>query len=301
MNLNIRRWSAFGASLLIVASLTACSDSSTKPKNTDPYPNTRLLISGESLAGNLTAANQVIVDARAADKYATAHVPGAISLPITGGTGLFDQGGTGTNSTDLKPPAEIAAVLSQAGITETTTIVIYGNGIDTQVGRMFWMLEYLGATDVRVLDGGFDKWNADGRTTSTTPNSLTAKTFTPHVVAERLTLKEGVLAHYQDTSHYAIVDSRNTVDFDALRIPHAINILTSDYINADGTMKSSIELDALFAQKHVASSQHVITHCYIGYRSSQGYFVFRLMGYDVSHYDGSWTEWNADPTTPKES
>ncbi|HEX7877992.1 MAG TPA: rhodanese-like domain-containing protein, partial [Candidatus Eisenbacteria bacterium] len=84
------------------------------------------------------------------------------------------------------------------------------------------------------------------------------------------------------------------------RIPHAISILVGDVLNTDLTMKTALELDALFTDKGISKDQEVITHCYVGYRSSQGYFYFRLMGYNVTHYDGSWSDWNADPNTPKE-
>ncbi len=290
-----------GSAVLLLAAFAGCSDSVTAPKETPAYPNEDLLLSGESLAANLAAENQVIVDTRAATAYEEGHIPGAISLPVSPGGGTFDIGGTGTDRTDLKPANEIAAVLGAAGLTEATHIVVYGSDIDWLVGRMFWMLEYLGAADVVMLDGGFAKWTSDARATTTTATTLPAATFTPSVVASRLVTKDDILAHYEDTAHYAIVDSRNTNDYVASRIPHAINILVGDVLNADFTMKTQIELEALFATKGISRDQKIYTHCYVGYRSSQGYFYFRLMGYDVSHYDGSWTEWNADPNTPKES
>jgi thiosulfate/3-mercaptopyruvate sulfurtransferase len=290
-----------GAAATLVVVAAGCSDSVTAPKETPAYPNEDLLVSGESLQANLTATNQVIVDSRSTDLYNAGHIPGAISLPIAPGGGTFDIGGTGTDRTDLKPAADIAAVLGAAGLTEATRIVVYGADIDWLVGRMFWMLEYVGAAEVVMLDGGFAKWTADARATSTTATTLPAATFTPSVLASSLITKADVLAHYADTANYVVVDSRNFVDWQASRIPNAVNVLVTDYLNADFTMKTQVELDALFASKGITRDKTVYTHCYVGYRSSQGYFVFRLMGYDVAHYDGSWTEWNADPNTPKES
>lgn len=290
-----------GTATMLVVVAAGCSDSVTAPKETPAYPNEDLLVSGESLQANLTATNQVIVDARSTDLYDAGHIPGAISLPIAPGGGTFDIGGTGTDRTDLKPAADIAAVLGAAGLTEATRIVVYGADIDWLVGRMFWMLEYVGAAEVVMLDGGFAKWTADARPTSTTATTLAAATFTPSVLASSLITKADVLAHYADTANYVVVDSRNFVDWQASRIPNAVNVLVTDYLNADFTMKTQVELEALFAAKGITRDKMVYTHCYVGYRSSQGYFVFRLMGYDVAHYDGSWTEWNADPNTPKES
>ncbi|HEX7879266.1 MAG TPA: rhodanese-like domain-containing protein, partial [Candidatus Eisenbacteria bacterium] len=187
-----------GAALVAVAALAlaGCSDSSTDSKDVGPYPNSDLLVSGASLATNLAAPGQIIVDTRSATAYAAGHIPGAINIPITPGNGTFDKGGSGPDATDLKPPAELAAALGAAGIRESNHVVVCGTDIDWLAGRLFWMLEYLGAPKVSMLDGGFSKWAADGRTTSTAATTLPPATFTPHVVATRLVDKTDVLAHY---------------------------------------------------------------------------------------------------------
>jgi thiosulfate/3-mercaptopyruvate sulfurtransferase len=166
---------------------------------------------------------------------------------------------------------------------------------------MFWMLEYLGATDVRVLDGGYDKWASDGHTTSSTATTLAAATFTPAVFSARLATKQDVLDHYADTTNYAIVDSRFNADFNAPtgHIPNAVNILAVDFLNADNTTKSFADLKTLLDGNGVTAGKTVITNCYVGYMSAQGYLMLRIMGFNVSNYDGSWNEWNADATTPK--
>jgi thiosulfate/3-mercaptopyruvate sulfurtransferase len=242
----------------------------------------------------------VVVDVRSDADFAQGHLPHAINLPIIYGGGAFDVGGSGPDATDLKPAADIAAVLGAAGITRTTSIVVYGGDVDWLVGRMFWMLEYLGATDVRMLDGGYAKWIADGRATSTAITAHPPTTFSPAVVASRLATKADVLAHYADTGAYAIVDSREAADYTTRHVPHALNILMGDLLNADLSVKSYADLKAFLNGKGVTQDMTVYTYCYIGYRSAQNYFIFRLMGYACGNYDGSWTEWNADPETPKE-
>ena len=302
MNMSMKNVLQLGAALALLAVVaTGCSDTTTTPKNTDPYPNSRLLISGATLATNLTAANQVIVDTRSATAFAAGHLPNAVSLPITPGSGLFDKGGAGLDATDLKTPPELAAVFGAAGIAANTTIVIYGSDIDWLVGRMFWMLEYIGATDVRLLDGGWAKWTADGRATSMDVITPAARTFVPTVVEDRLVTKARILADHDDTAHYVVVDARNASDYLASHIPHAVNILLEQFLNTDMTMKTAVEIQDVLTTRGVTKDKVVYTHCYIGYRSSQEYFVLRLMGYTVAQYDGSWTEWNADPNTPKES
>ena len=107
-----------------------------------------------------------------------------------------------------------------------------------------------------------------------------------------------MLARYADTANYTVVDSRNASDYTAKHIPNAINILIGDFLNADNTVKSYSDLKSLLDGKGITTGKTVITHCYVGYRSGQEYFIFRLMGFNVSNYDGSWTEWSADPTLP---
>jgi len=266
---------------------------------------TSLIVSGAWLTANLANANQVIIDVRTSTDYNNGHIPGAINIPMAWGGAPFDQSGSYTTADwqyyELLPAETIAGVLGTAGVSNTNTIIVYGAKADNFVlsGRMFWMLEYLGATDVRVLDGGYDKWASDGYTTSSTATTLAAATFTPAVFTARLATKADVLAHYADTANYAIVDSRNNAHYVSSYIPNAINILIGDFLNADNTVKSFTDLKTLLDANGVTDGRKVITHCYVGYRSSQEYLMFRVMGFDVSNYDGSWNEWNADATTPK--
>jgi len=266
------------------------ADPTPLPRNS--RPNGNLLISGESLAATIDSTNQAIIDVRSASDYAAGHIRNAVNLP----PGTFDKG-TAAIDMDLKSQAEIAAILGVAGVSNGKKIIVYGKGVDPSAGRVFWMLEYLGATDVHVLDGGYDKWISDGRAMVTTSTAVTAATFTPASVSSRLATKASVLANYNNTS-FAIVDSRNAADYATKHIPNALNILVGDFTNADGTAKSYTDLKTLLDGSGVTTGKTVITYCYVGYRSGQEYLVFRLMGFNVSNYDGSWTEWIADPTLP---
>ena len=151
---------------------------------------------------------------------------------------------------------------------------------------------------VHILDGGYDKWVNAGLATITTATTVTAATFSPAVDNSRLATKAEVLANYANTTGYAIVDSRNTEHFNAGHIPNSINLLVGDFLNADSTVKSYTDLKMLLDGQGITAAKTVITLCYVGYRSGQEYFILRLMGFNVSNYDGSWTEWSADPTLP---
>lgn len=294
---------ALCATLLAGCGSSVTEKTAQKTTAATTYTNSALLVSTSELAANLDNANQVIIDVR--NTYGTTgHIRNAVNLT----TGAFDKGGTGIDKTDLKSPGEIATILGNAGVTATTKIIICGQNVDSSAGRVFWLLEYLGAKDVHILDGGYDKWVSDGYPTVTTTPVATPATFVPAVDSSRLATKATVLANYNNAG-YAIVDSRDATDptglktgaslpYDAKHIPNAINILTGDFLNANNTVKSHAELKALLDGKGITTGKTVITHCYVGYRSGQEYLMFRLMGFNVSNYDGSWTEWNADPTLP---
>lgn len=276
------------AGVLVLASCSGGTTSTITPGTATAYPNATLLASGASL--NVSAANQVIIDTRSAALYAAGHITNAINM-------LPSALDTTLSSTELSPSVA-ATALGAAGVSNTANIILYGADVDTNTGRIFWALEYLGAKNVQVLDGGYTKWVADARPVVTTATTLAAATFTPTVDATKLATMADVTAHYADTTNYAIVDSRNAADYDAGHIPNAINALVGDFLNKDKTVLSYTKLKSLLDIRGITVGKKVIAHCYVGYRSGQEYFIHRLMGFNVSNYDGSWTEWNAATAYP---
>ena len=120
------------------------------------FPNAELLVSADSLQASLNVGGLVIIDARSPGAYGAGHIPGAINI---------QHGEYWTKGSGLKDTAVIAAQLGAAGIARDKKIVIYDNTTASwgAAGRLFWMLEYLGCTDVHILNGGWDKWAADSR------------------------------------------------------------------------------------------------------------------------------------------
>lgn len=271
--------------------LASCGGTSTTTTtSTAPaYPNASLLVSGAALDVNAT--NQVIIDVRSATLYNAGHITNAINLPHSALNAT-------SNALDI---TTAVTALSAAGVSSSAKIIVYGADVDGNAGWMFWALEYLGATDVHMLDGGYTKWVADSRTVVTTANTLPATTFTPTVDATKLATMAQVATASADTTNYAIVDSRDAKDFAAGRIPNAINALVGDFLNKDKTVLSYTKLKSLLDFRGITAGKKVIAHCYVGWRSSQEYFIFRLMGFNASNYDGSWTEWNAATAYPNAS
>ena len=256
------------------------------------YPNSSLMVDTKWLADHINDQNLVIIDTRAASSYAAGHVNGAINIAPDS----LDTSNGGDN-TVLMSATDLADIFGSKGVSNTNRIVIYGADIDANAARVFWALEYLGHKDVHILDGGYSKWNKEGNY-AVNPNSIRpAVTFTPAVNASVLATKADEFMSLNNTN-VVRVDSRNAADFVAKRIPNSINILMGDYLNADGTVKSLTDLTGFLTSKGITPGKAIITNCYVGYRSSQAYFIFRLMGYAVSNYDGSTTEWFADPTMP---
>jgi thiosulfate/3-mercaptopyruvate sulfurtransferase len=275
---------------LTTAAASAANSTSATPAT---YPNSGLLVSDVWLKAHLTDSNLTIIDTRPDASYAGGHIQGAINL----GPGLLDTTNAAGDNTALKSAPELATIFGQNGVSSSSTIVIYSDGNDTNSGRVLWDLEYLGQKDMHILDGGFGKWKSDGNAAVTDKTAKAAGTYSPAVNAATLATKTDVLNSLGKTG-YVIVDSRNATDWVVKRIPGSINILMGDYLNSDQTVKSFSDLTAFLGTKGITPDKKVIVHCYVGYRSAQAYFIFRLMGYSVSNYDGSTTEWFADPSLP---
>lgn len=257
------------------------------------YPNSNLLVDTKWLAAHLIDQNLVVIDARPASNYAAGHITGAVNI----GPALFDTSNAAGDTSLLKSAAELADIFGKNGVSNTNRIVVYSTGVDANAGRVFWALEYLGHKDVHILDGGYTQWIKETNYIVMWNSIRTATTYTPTVNASVIATKADELASLNNTN-VVRVDSRNAADFIVKRIPNSINILVGDYLNADGTVKSFSDLTSFLNSKGITPGKTVIASCYVGYRSSQAYFVFRLMGYNVSNYDGSTTEWFADPQLP---
>jgi len=266
---------------------------------TDPFLG--LLILGEDLEANLGRAGLTIIDARTTG-YDDGHIPGAINM-------LFNDPDYVDDSMTLKPVAELESKLSELGLTRDMTFVIYDDTTASfgAAGRIFWMLEYLGCPNVHVLNGGWDKWSADGRPTETTPNTLPAASFTATVQEDTLMEKDYLEDRLGDDD-FVVIDSRTDEEFNGWtlygesrggHISGAIQIPYEWFFKEDKTILDVAELKELFESRGITTDKEVTSYCTIGIRSGFVYFVLRTLGYPrVSNYDGSIVEWSADSSLP---
>ena len=228
------------------------------------------------------------------------HAPGAIGLDWE--TDLRD-----TVERDILDKDDFEALNERLGITEDTTVVLYGDNANWFAAYTYWEYKYYGHDDVRLLDGGRDYWIAnDYPLTDEVPEfpSTTYDAGGPHesIRAYRSDVEKGI------DSDLPLVDVRSPEEFrgeilappglqeTAQRgghVPGAKNISWADVTNDDGTFKSRDELEALYAEEGIEGEETTIAYCRIAERSSVAWFALHeLLGYDgAQNYDGSWTEW----------
>jgi thiosulfate/3-mercaptopyruvate sulfurtransferase len=266
------------------------------------YVHPEVLVSTQWVADHLNDPKvrliEVDVDTSAYDQ---GHVPGAIGWNWQ--TQLQDQ-----VQRDLISRADFEKLAGQSGISNDSTVVIYGDNNNWFATWAFWQFKYYGTGDVRVMNGGRKKWIEEKRPLSTDPPKLTPARFTakdpdPTIRARRLEVFDLL-----GKGTHNLVDVRSADEFTgkiiappglpetaqrAGHIPGAKNIPWSKAVNEDGTFKPLDQLRQLYQDAGVDPKRATIAYCRIGERSSHTWFVLRyLLGYgNVKNYDGSWTEW----------
>ena len=268
------------------------------------YVHPERLVGTEWLAANLDRPGLVVVES---DEdvllYHTGHIPGAVKVDWH--TELQDQ-----LTRDYLDAEHFAALMSEKGIARDDTVVLYGDNFNWWAAYALWVFRLFGHDDVRLLDGGRQKWVAEGRELTT---DEVRRPRTEYPVIER---RDGPIRAFRDDVMAQIdrqgrlVDVRSPEEFrgellhmadypqeGALRgghIPGASSVPWKRAANDDGTFRSRRELEALYRDEiGLDPDESIITYCRIGERSSHTWFVLtQLLGYsDVRNYDGSWTEW----------
>ncbi len=237
------------------------------------------------------------------DEYLRAHIPGARFLDIDA---VADRSNPLPHM--LPTAQEFAEAMEQLGIGRDDRIVVYDNSPTRTAARGWFMLRHFGARSVAILDGGFQKWVAEGRPTESgqrahSPARFFAKQDPSEVVTKQQILSGEVLM--------PLLDARGAPRFEGSEpdpragvepghIPGACNLPFGSLYNADGTFKSTDEIRRLFAAADVDPTQPFVASCGSGVTANSLIFAAHLLGHDGNRlYDGSWSEWGADPATPK--
>lgn len=278
---------------------------------TDRLPS---LVSAQWLADNLERPDLVVVDAshhlpaaarNPGEEFAAAHIPGARFLDLAS---LFD--GDSSVPYAVPRPEQLAERLADLGVPAGAKIVLYDDSAIRTAARAWFVLTQSGWETVAILDGGLAKWREQGGaleagTPAITPAAPAALT-SPRAVRS----KADMLANL-DSRVEQVVDARSAdrvfgEGIDPVhggpngRIPGALNVPFTALLNDDGTYKSPPDLRAAFERAGVDLFRPIVTSCGSGVTASVLMFALHLIGQEgAALYDGSWSEWGADPATPK--
>jgi thiosulfate/3-mercaptopyruvate sulfurtransferase len=218
---------------------------------------------------------------------------------------------------DLQDPIErdlidretFERVLGSRGIDNDTTVVAYGDKNNWFAAYAYWYLKIYGHRDVRVLDGGRQKWIDEGRELTTDVPSPKAKAYSAQERDESIRAYRQQVLEWLDDAGRALIDVRSPAEYAgeliappgyeqegaqrAGHIPTAASVPWSSAVRDDGTFRPPDELRELYEGKGATADKEVTAYCRIGERSAHTWFVLReLLGYEhVRNYDGSWTEW----------
>ena len=270
------------------------------------------LVTTEWLANELGANDLRVVDATyildgsrdAAVDYEAAHIPGAVFMD------LAEIADTSSPLPSMLPrPEKFASRMQSLGLGDGSRIVLYDSSPLHTSARAWFMLRTFGAHDVAILDGGFAKWQAEGRETTSGKEQLRHRHFT--VWADDTGVRDlGQMKANVESGAEQVLDARSAARFTgeepdprpathAGHIPGSKNLPVGDLFNADGTWKTGDALKAAFEGAGVDLSKPLVTTCGSGITASALAFGAHLLGNEAAVYDGSWSEWGADRSTPK--
>lgn len=274
------------------------------------YAHPELVVETAWVAEHLSDPNVRVVEVdEDTSLYAQGHIPGAVTLDWW--KDLENQ-----LTRDVLTGEDFAAKLGVHGIGDDTTVVFYGDKNNWFATYAYWLFRYNSHDRVKVMNGGRQKWIAEGRpVTAALPVVAPTKHRVGSTRPEIRALRDQVLS---GIGRVALIDVRSPREFSGEiiapegypqegaqrggHVPGAANIPWGQSVREDGTFKSADELRALYGSKGITPEREVMAYCRIGERSSHTWFVLHeLLGYDkVRNYDGSWTEYGSIVGAPIE-
>ncbi len=252
------------------------------------------VISVQDLSKIMKKKDVVIVCATSEKGYKV-HITGSVNVPYSS---LCDDKPV---KNLIKPAGDMAKLLGTKGVTPEKTIVVYDEGSGKYSGRMYWLLKYLGAPNVKMLDGNLIAWKAKRRPITGSPSKVAAGTFTAKADAS-------ILANIADVksaagnSSVVLVDARTPAEFAGTaktelrkgHIPGAVNIDHTTLLDKKSLLKSNDALKPLFESKGVTKDKTVIAYCESSTRAGIVFLALKGLGYpNVKVYDGAYLEWQA--------
>jgi thiosulfate/3-mercaptopyruvate sulfurtransferase len=275
------------------------------------YANDDALVSTEWLAQNLGAPGLKLIEVDVNPAaYDGGHIQGAVGWD-------WKRDLQETTVRDLASRESLERKLGESGVSPSDTVLLYGDNNNWFAAYAYWALKYYGHDNVKLVNGGRVKWEAEGRPYTTDVPQVPATQFRfPGEPREDLrAYRDQVLVAI---GKVGLVDVRSPGEFSGQllapenlpqegaqrggHIPTAVNVPWATAVKEDGTFKSADELRSIYGGKGLQPDREVIAYCRIGERSAHTWFVLReLLGYpQVRNYDGSWTEWGSSIKVPIE-
>ncbi len=271
------------------------------------------IVTTEWVAANLGDANVRLVEVDVdTEAYDQGHIAGAVGWNWT--SQLNDE-----LTRDILSADQMGQLLGGAGIGPDTTVVLYGDNNNWFSTYAFWQMKIYGHSDVKIMDGGRQKWIDEGRELSTDAPSVESVAYdAPAPDLSIRATRDYVLSVASTSNNTGLVDVRAPDEYNGTllapanlpqegsqrggHIPGAANIPWATAVAEDGTFKSVEELQAIYGGAGISGDGETIAYCRIGERSSHTWFVLsQILGYEkVRNYDGSWTEYGSIVGAPIE-
>ena len=283
--------------VLLLAALPASAQTSSS------FARPELLVAPAWLEMNLFAPDTRVVDLRPRG-FDEGHIPNAVWLDNN------DIRNPKAPPTFLPTPQDFAALMGRLGISNTTRVIAYDERGGIYAARLWWILNHHGHSNVALLNGGWTKWTADKRVTTTAASRPAAATFSVKAGTVGVATADDVKAAINNRA-VKLIDARTPGEIEGkdLRgikrggfIESSLPVYWEDTLNAaDRTFKSPAEIEALWRGKGVQKADAVTVYCQVGMRASHDLFTLALLGHDLSklkNYYGAWEEWGNRDDTP---
>ncbi|MCK5839845.1 MAG: sulfurtransferase, partial [Bacteroidales bacterium] len=220
------------------------------------------LISAKELKGMINDENVVIASTRKAEDYSKSHITNAVNVYP------FDLYKPGDMKGLLQTPEEMAAVFGSKGISNTKTIVVYDGAKGVLAGRLFWIFDYMGCKDVRILDGQLGAWRKARGPLTKNKTEKDAVTFN-FTLEKSFIISTDAVKGYLNDSKAVMVDTRSKAEFDGEKgeitrkghIPGAIHFEYKNVVAENGMLKKKEELQSIFSDAGITSDKKVILYC----------------------------------------
>ncbi len=251
-------------------------------------------ISVDNLDNYLKEDNTLLISVQKTADYNKVHIMGSVHL---------NHGLLYNDKTMLLPAPQVAQVLGVNGIANDMKIVLYDGGTSKYAGRMYWVLKYMGANDVKILNGGLSAWKAARKPVTKSVTNAKEVIFTPHINKNYLATMSTVKAALNN-DNYVIIDARTPEEYNGTNetsirlghIPSAVNINYVNMLDAKGELKPNDELAKIFTDAGATKDKTIIVYCKTSVRAGIEFFTLKsALDYpNVMVYDGAFSEWQSD-------